>query len=774
LKDLRKFLKENIVLLDGAMGTLLQQSGADITGGTEEYNITNPSLIRDIHKKYIESGAQIIYTNTFGAHKVPKGFKLSEIIRAAVENAKSAANGKAFVAYDMGPSGKVLEPSGDFTFDQAYELFKEQAESAQNNGVDLIVCETFMDLYEIKAAVLAVKENTSLPVICSMSFDRNGRTVFGTDAGCMALTLEGLGADCIGINCSLGPDQILPIAEELIKWTDLPVIVKANAGIPRPDGSYSISPAEFAEAYDKLLNIGVTVIGGCCGTSPEYIAALRELINGKKPSKRKSVNLTAVCSYNKTVIIDGVKIVGERLNPTGKKLYREALKSGDYDFIISEGLKQKDAGADILDVNTGLPEIDEAQVMMKTIKALQSLIDLPLQIDSSNPVAIEKALRYYNGKPIVNSVNGDEETLNNILPIVRKYGACIIGLTLDKKGLPDSTEKRLKIADKIFESAAKYNIKTCDVIIDALALTVSTEQPQVAHTLEAIKILNKRGVKTLLGISNISYGLPARENINLTFLVMALTNGLNLPIINPCCESIMNTVKAFNVLSGNDKNAEKYINALGGGNLNDDVSDLNSCVLKGLKTECAAICIKLLEKTDINTLVNTYIIPALDNVGNLFDKGKIFLPQLINSAETIKYAFEEIKKKLPRNSIKSGNKIILATVKGDIHDIGKNIVATVLENYGYDIIDLGKNVEPQAIIDAAVKYGVKLIGLSALMTTTVSSMEATIKLIRQSGHICCVMVGGAVLTEEYAKKIGADYYAKDAVAAAKIAKEIFK
>lgn len=782
MKDIRKFLKENIVLLDGAMGTMLLESGTDLKDGAEVLNITDSKLIKKIHGEYVKSGADIIYANTFGANslKIPHGYKLFDIISAAINNAKEAANGQALVAYDMGPSGQLLEPSGKYLFDDAYNLFKEQAVLAQSCGADLIVCETFTDLYEMKAALLAVKENSCLPVICSMSFEDNGRTVHGTDVSSMALTLEGLGADCIGINCSAGPAQLLPLVKELIKYTELPIIVKANAGIPLSDGSYSVLADEFADVYLKLLECGVSVIGGCCGTTPAYIEKLKTVSKNLKPLSRNAINFTAVCSSVKTVIIDGVKVVGERLNPTGKKPYREALLKGDYDFVLAEGLKQKEAGADILDVNAGLPDIDEAEIITKAVKTLQGAIDLPLQIDSGNADAIEKALRYYNGKAIVNSVTGDDHILNSVLPVVKKYGACVIGLTLDKNGLPENTQKRIEIADKIINCAVKHGIKKSDVIIDPLALTVSTEQPQVEYTLEALKILKSRGVKTLLGVSNISFGLPNRDYINLSFLISALNSGLNLPIINPCSEIMINAVNAYRVLSGEDKFAANYINISGNSSAPSEKKDnvksdnrLIDSIVKGLKQECSLAAKELLEKFEPMDIVNSYVIPALDKVGDLYDRGKIFLPQLINSADAVKYAFEEIKKKLPKDNALTGKKIVMATVLGDIHDIGKNIVSAVLENYGYEIIDLGKNVDPSEIINAIVLHKAPLVGLSALMTTTVRNMELTIKLIKEAKLKCKIMVGGAVLTADYAEKIGSDYYAKDANAASKIAKEVF-
>ena len=773
-KDIREHIRENVIILDGAMGTMLMASGASDGVCPEALNITRSELIRDIHRRYAESGAQVIYSNTFGANsaKLPKGYGLEQVIAAALENAGKVAAGRAWVAYNMGPSGRLLEPLDDFTFDEAYELFKEQVLLAKKHGADLIVCETFSSLYEIKAAILAAKENCDLPVFATMSFEENGRTFQGTDVRCMALTLEGLGADAIGINCSLGPAQILPIARELVQWTDLPVIVKANAGMPKKDGTYSVGSQEFADVYEDLLECGVSIIGGCCGTGPEYIARLAQLARGKKPKARQELGFTAVCSAVRAIRIEGVRVVGERLNPTGKKAYRQALIEGDMDYILEQGYSQCEAGAEILDVNAGIPDIDEAEVLPKIVKELQANLHVPLQIDSSKPEAIERALRYYNGKPIVNSVNGDEQSLNAILPLVKKYGACVVGLTLDERGLPEDLERRLEIARKIEKYAQSYGIKKRDLIFDTLALAVSAEQGQARHTLEAVRAFSSMGYKTLLGISNTSYGMPNREAINAAFLTMALQCGLNLPIINPQSEVMMGAIRAFKVISGIDEGTRVYLEAYGAQVPAIEGDALKQAIIKGLETECREEASRLLEKTPPLEVINGYIIPALDEVGALYEKGKFFLPQLIRASESAKAAFEEIKKRLPKAQ-NEGEKILLATVKGDVHDIGKNIVKTVLENYGYCVVDLGKNVEPQQILNVAREQGIRLVGLSALMTTTVSSMEATIRLIRESGYECSIVVGGAVLTEDYAKKIGADFYAKDANAAIKIVKEFF-
>lgn len=771
MEKITKLLNKKLLLLDGAMGTMLQNAGA--SDNPVIYNVTNPALVRRIHKSFVESGSDIIYTNTFSCSKnLPEGYALEDIICAAIENARAA--GAPYVAYDMGPSGKLLQPIGDLTFDEAYRIFKEQAQLAQKHGADLIVCETFSDLREAKAAALAVKENTNLPLIFTMTFEKNKRTFQGVPISSAALTLEGLGADAIGINCSLAASEMAELVAEMAKWTDLPIVIKPNAGMPRADGSYGETPEMFAGAAAKFIGYGVCALGGCCGTTPRHIAALKEAAGGKDIVKREKINITAACSPLKTVVFDGVKIVGERLNPTGKKEYKEALLGGDIDYIINQGIDQTDAGADILDLNCGLPGIDEANIMARAVEALQGVTRLPLQIDSADPKTIESGLRAYCGKAIVNSVTGDDESLNAILPLAKKYGALVIGLTLDKNGLPQTVERRLGIAGKIIKAAQSYGIKKSDVIIDPLTLTLSAEQPQARHTLNAIKELKKMGVKTILGISNVSFGLPQRENLNAAFLTAALHSGLDIAIINPLSAVMTNAVMAFKVISGEDAGAQSYIKKYGGGAESEgSASDIKYCILKGLKNECRKAAIALLQNTPPLDVVNNYIIPALDNVGALYEKGKLFLPQLINSAETAKAAFEEINKKLPKASATIGKKILMATVKGDIHDIGKNIVKAVLENYGYRIIDLGKDVGAEEIVKAAEDYGVQLVGLSALMTTTLGSMEETVNKLKARCAGCKIVVGGAVLTEEYAKKMGADYYAKDANAAVKIAKIVF-
>ena len=781
--DFKKLVKD-FILLDGAMGTVLQDSGLEVGGIPELLNINNPELIINIHKKYIESGAQIIYSNTFGGNRYKLagcGYSLNDIICAAVANAKKACEGTdCLVALDIGPIGQLLEPTGSLTFEEAYSIFKEQIIAGKD--ADVIVFETMTDLYEIKAGVLAAKENSNLPVICTMTFEENMRTFTGCSIPSMALTLEGLGIDAIGINCSLGPRELFPIVEQLSKWTTLPIVVKPNAGLPDPNtNTYDITPLEFCEHMIKLSTLGVRIFGGCCGTSPEYIKLLSEKLSGIKPTIIENHIPSAVCSSSNTVIIDQPRIIGERINPTGKKLFKEALIRNDIDYILNQAIEQTHAGADILDVNVGLPDIDEKAMMVRSIKALQGIVDVPLQIDSTIPEVLEAALRIYNGKPIVNSVNGEDESLNTVLPLVKKYGAAVVGLTLDKGGIPTSAEKRFKIAKKILDRALALGIPKENVFIDCLTLTASAEQAGVMETLKALnRVKNELGLKTVLGVSNISFGLPNREVINQNFLTMALSYGLDLPIINPNISSMTGAVRSYKLLSNIDKNATQFINAY---NVEQKVAttvtakenvDIAYAIENGLKNDGARLTAELLEHTDAMDIINNMLIPALDKAGNQFESGKIFLPQLILSAGVAKEAFKVIKEKLIKenSSPVSKGKIILATVKGDIHDIGKNIVKVLLENYGYTVIDLGRDVEYQSVVDAAIEHNVKLVGLSALMTTTLKSMENTISLLRKNNVDCKILVGGAVLTPEYAMKIGADFYAKDAKESVDIAKKV--
>lgn len=791
--DFKKFLvSKEFVLLDGAMGTLIQKSGVKYDSVPETLNITHPELIESFHKAYAEAGSDIVYANTFGAngYKLKEsGYSVDEIIKSGVENAKKAVQGTdCLVALDIGPIGQLLEPAGSLSFDSAYEYFKEQIVAGQ--GADVIVFETMTDLYELKAAVLAAKENSDKPIIATMTFERNGRTFTGVSPAAMAVTLTGLGVDALGVNCSLGPDELEGVVSEISKYTDLPLVIKANAGLPDPNSNeYDILPDKFADCVADLLKYGVKIIGGCCGTTPEYIVEIKKMLADKSYQPQKKSVDTTVCSASTVVEINGPRIIGERINPTGKKLFKQALVDNNIDYILTQALSQVSGGAEILDVNVGHPEIDEKKMMVRVLKAIQSVCDAPLQIDSTKPDVLDSGLRYYNGKPIVNSVNGEEKSLSTVLPLVKKYGASVVGLTLDENGIPKTAEGRFEIAKRIVSRAEELGIDRRDVYIDCLTLTVSAEQDACRETLKALhRVKTELGCKTCLGVSNISFGLPNRELVNRTFLTMALEEGLDLPIINPNVESMTGAVRAYRVLSGIDKNSVEFINAYNdaapavtSAPKNTEV-DIFTAVYNGLKSEGAAVTKRLLETTDAMQIVNEMLIPALDKVGDDFEKNKIFLPQLIQSANTAQECFEVIKNHISKTSGSpvSKGKIILATVKGDIHDIGKNIVKVLLDNYGYTVVDLGRDVDPQLVVDTAVEQNIKMIGLSALMTTTLKSMEDTIKLIRQTKELqnpdgtskCVVFVGGAVLTEDYAMKIGADYYCKDAKESVDTAKKV--
>ena len=791
--DFKKFLAtKEFVLLDGAMGTLIQKSGVKYDSVPETLNITHPELIESFHKAYADAGSDIVYANTFGAngYKLKEsGYSVDKIIKSGVENAKKAVQGTdCLVALDIGPIGQLLEPAGSLSFDEAYDYFKEQILAGQ--GADVIVFETMTDLYELKAAVLAAKENCDKPIIATMTFERNGRTFTGVSPAAAAVTLTGLGVDALGVNCSLGPDELEGVVSEMSKYTDLPIVIKANAGLPDPNSNeYDIMPDKFAQCVADLLKYGVKIVGGCCGTTPEYIAEIKKMLADKSYQPQKKSVDTTVCSASTVVEINGPRIIGERINPTGKKLFKQALVDNNIDYILTQALSQVSGGAEILDVNVGHPEIDEKKMMVRVIKAIQSVCDAPLQIDSTKPDVLDSGLRYYNGKPIVNSVNGEEKSLSTVLPLVKKYGASVVGLTLDENGIPKTAEGRFEIAKRIVSRAEAIGIDRRDVYIDCLTLTVSAEQDACRETLKALhRVKTELGCKTCLGVSNISFGLPNRELVNRTFLTMAMEEGLDLPIINPNVESMTGAVRAYRVLSGIDKNSVEFINAYNDAApaavtapKNTEV-DIFTAVYNGLKSEGAAVTKRLLETVDAMQIVNEMLIPALDRVGDDFEKNKIFLPQLIQSANTAQECFEVIKNHISKTSGSpvSKGKIILATVKGDIHDIGKNIVKVLLDNYGYTVVDLGRDVDPQLVVDTAVEQNIKMIGLSALMTTTLKSMEDTIKLIRETKELqnpdgtskCVVFVGGAVLTEEYAMKIGADYYCKDAKESVDTAKKV--
>ncbi|APH23625.1 5-methyltetrahydrofolate--homocysteine S-methyltransferase [Clostridium botulinum] len=788
--NIKDYIKENILIFDGAMGTMLQKLGLKISDLPEELNILEPEKIINIHRKYIEAGAKVITTNTFGANEIKlkqSEFSLESIIDKAIGNVKKAGENKEIlIALDIGPIGQLLEPMGTLKFEEAYEIFKRQIVQGQKSGADIILIETMTDLYEAKAAILAAKENTNLPVFCTMTFEKNKRTFTGCTPLSMILTLEGLGVDALGVNCSLGPNELGDIVDEIIKYSSIPIMVQPNAGLPTvKEGKtiYNIKPKEFAAFQRSIVKKGVRIVGGCCGTTDEFI---REIVYSLKDVEIKNLkenNICGVCSSTKAVLIDGVKIIGERINPTGKKLFKEALRNNDIDYILKEAIAQVESGADILDVNVGLPEIDEEETMKKVIREIQSIIDTPLQIDSNNPKVIEKALRVYNGKAIVNSVNGEEEVLDSVLPLIKKYGAAVVALTLDDKGIPKKAEERLKIAEKIVNKALEYGIRREDIFIDCLVLTASAQQSDVGETLKAVALVKEKlKVKTILGVSNISFGLPNRELINKTFLAMSLQSGLDLPILNPNNKEMINIINAYRVLNNEDKGAanyiERYTNEISNSKevkIPKNNLTLKEIVIKGIKEEAYSKTKELIKNRDELLIINEELIPALDEVGEKYEKGIIFLPQLIQSAETVKKAFTVIKEKLREDNSPKINKgkILMATVKGDIHDIGKNIVKVILENYGFDIIDLGKDVEAEKIVEEVKKNNIKLVGLSALMTTTVNSMKETIKILKERGMDCKVFVGGAVLNKEYAEMINADYYAKDAKEAVDIAKGFF-
>ena len=781
------FLKNDILILDGAMGTVLQQRGLPPGGQPELLNLTEPELLDSVYQEYADAGSQVVYANTFGANGLKlqrTGHSVDEIVTAAVTIAKQAVAGLGVrVALDMGPLGELLEPMGSLPFERAYELFREMAVAGEKAGADLVAIETMTDLYEAKAALLAVKENTDLPVLVTMSFDETGRTFTGCTVASMARTLEGLGADAVGLNCSLGPDKLAPLLAELCRNTRLPVVAKPNAGLPDPvGGHYDMGPEAFVEALLPCLDAGVTIFGGCCGTSPEYIRRLAQALNGKKPVPRTYDAVSFVCSPVTPCRVDGVRVIGERINPTGKKRFQQALLENDLDYILDVGVQQEDAGADILDVNVGFPGVNEVEMLPRVVKKLQSTISLPLQLDSSNPDALEAGLRVYNGKAAVNSVNGEPEVLDRILPIIKKYGASVVGLTLGKNGIPQTAEGRVAIARRILDAALSYGIPREDLWIDCLTLTVSAQQDQAVETLKAVETVHRElGLQTVLGVSNISFGLPNRPLITQNFLIQAMHAGLTLPIINPNQKEMLDAVAAFRVLSGEDRECRTYVARFTGepalvqaapaaGSLT-----LDDAIIRGLKAEAGKLAKAALETEDELSLVEGHLIPALDRVGEGYEQGKVFLPQLLSAAQAAQSVFEVIRVSIAQKGgapVKKG-RLVIATVKGDIHDIGKNIVKTVLENYGYEVLDLGRDVSPETILKAVQEQDIRLVGLSALMTTTLPAMEETIRLLQTLPEPPITFVGGAVVTPEYARQMGADYYAKDARQSVEIARKVF-
>ena len=811
-------LGKKIIICDGAMGTMMQIYGLKVGELPELLNFTHPEIIKEIHRAYFQAGSDFVSTNTFGCNRYKlkdSGYSVKEVITQAVKLAKDTAREimeqkdkkdspikEKFVALDIGPLGKLMEPVGDLSFDEAYDLYQEQIVAGAEGGADFVLFETFTDIYEMKAAILAAKENCDLPVFSSVTFQEDGRMLMGTDPLTAVNILQDLGIDALGVNCSLGPKQIVGIVKDILNYSKLPVLVQPNAGLPtivNGETVFQVDIEEYTEAMQEMLRAGISIAGGCCGTNPEYIEALTKSIKQENnypailqdaDKRRRAKAMTAVSSSTKTVVLDDrIRIIGERINPTGKKLLKEALKSNDLSYIENEAINQVKAGAEILDINVGLPEIDEHEMMLATMKRVSSVVTAPLQIDSANPEVIEAAARYYNGKPIINSVNGKKENMEKVLPIVKKYGACVIALTLDEKGLPKDAEERLAIAERIIKTAETYGIGRERILVDCLTLTVSAQQNAGRDTLEAIRQVKKQfGVRTTLGASNVSFGLPERKLLNRTFLAMALEAGLDAPITDPLVPEYIDTIHAFQALSCKDIESKDYIRLYGGqggsavkapekGKAQAEAAEitLEEIIIEGYEERAAKATEELLKTMKPLEIVEQIIIPALEIVGKDYESGASFLPQLIKSADTVKAAFVVLKEamKATGGMIFYG-KVILATVQGDIHDIGKNIVKVLMENYGYEVVDLGKDVSIEKVVETAKEQNIKMVGLSALMTTTVVNMEKTIKALKDAGLNCVTAVGGAVLTEDYAKKIGADFYCKDAMDTVRAANRIFK
>ncbi len=783
MKTINDLILEKRIFFDGGTGTYLQQNGLKTGENPEMWSIEKSEIIEGLHRAYFEAGANIVKTNTFGVNK-DKFANYKEIIRASIKCANRAKDGKEdrFVAFDMGPTGRMLKPFGDMDFEECVSLFAENVKVASECNIDLILIETMNDALETKAAVIAAKENCNLPIFVTNAYDRSGKLMTGATPKAMIAMLEGLGVSAIGMNCSFGPDMMIDLIDEFLQYSSLPVIVNPNAGLPEvKDGKtvYNLNADDFAKSMDLLARKGAHILGGCCGTTPEYIKTAIEKVKDIDYTTPVKKEFTLVSSYTHAVEIGKKPIlIGERINPTGKKKLKEAILSGDMEYILSEGLRQAEKGVDVLDVNVGVPGIDEKAVMEKTIVSLQAVTDKPLQIDSSDKAALEGAIRIYAGKPMINSVNGKRESMDTVLPLAKKYGGVVIALTLDENGIPDTAEGRLEIAYRIINEAKKYGIDKKDIVVDPLALTVSSNADSALITLKTIELLNRDDIKTSLGVSNISFGLPNRDIINSAFFTQALAKGLNCAIMNPFSGNMLNSYYAHGVLFGIDTSCREYIAYASDVKVSDVIEKANislrDAITKGLKDAAEKACREEISKTKPMDIINAMIIPALNEIGEDFEKGKAYLPQLLMSAEAASAAFEIVKENIEKTDISDDKKIIIATVKGDIHDIGKNIVRVVMESYGFTVIDLGKDVDAQTILKSVLKTGAKIVGLSALMTTTVPAMEETIALLAQETPDVLVMVGGAVLTEEYAKRIGAHYYGKDAMDAVKIVNEIYK
>lgn len=789
--NIKECLKKGYVILDGGMGTLLQREGLAPGELPERWNLTHPDVIKRIHRDYFDSGSNIVNANTFGANSLKfSPSELEGIISSAIKNAKeamgeSSGRQEKWVALDIGPTGRMLEPLGDLSFEEAVEIFAQTVRLGVKHGADLVFIETMSDSYETKAALLAAKENSSLPVLVSCAYGKDGKLMTGASPLAMISMLEGMGADAIGVNCSLGPKAMAFVLDEYKKYSSLPIIFKPNAGLPRTEKGrtvYDLSAGDFADQVISMTDKGVRAIGGCCGTTPEYVAALAERVKKVIPEEIEKKTETLVSSYTHAVSLEGkLTVIGERINPTGKPRFREAIRSGDMDIVLKEAIGQQDAGADVLDVNLGIPGIDEPHALCEAVCRIQEICDLPLQIDSADPCAMEVALRRYNGKAMINSVNGKRESLDAVLPLAKKYGGVVVALTLDENGIPKTADERLVIAKRIFSEAKKYGIDKKNLIFDPLAMAVSADKDAAKETLLALRLIrDELGCSTSLGISNISFGLPGREYLNSAFLDMAIGEGLSAAIMNPYANHTEVIPEAKRALLGEDENFGGYISFIDGTTPTDGFTlklqdlDLKQAIIKGLKAEAAALTKKALLEEQPLDIVNNEIIPALDRVGEGYESKKIYLPSLLMSAEAAGAAFECIKSAMPRGETDTKCRIILATVKGDIHDIGKNIVKLLLENYGFAVADLGKDVSPDKIAEEVVRLDAKILGLSALMTTTLPAMAETVQLVRGRAPMCKIMVGGAVLTEEYAKEIGVDFYGKDALSAVKFAESVNK